>query len=43
MCRHLREVRVRTWRPGETLLHAGEPGYRGGLDRDGDGAACDKK
>ncbi|HVK22356.1 MAG TPA: excalibur calcium-binding domain-containing protein [Actinokineospora sp.] len=27
---------------GVTPLRAGEPGYRKGLDRDGDGVACDK-
>ncbi|TCJ40710.1 PASTA domain-containing protein [Parafrankia sp. BMG5.11] len=26
---------------GAAPLHAGEPGYRRGLDRDGDGTACD--
>ncbi len=27
---------------GAAPLHRGEPGYRSGLDRDGDGTACDK-
>jgi endonuclease YncB( thermonuclease family) len=27
---------------GKAPLHAGQPGYRPGLDRDGDGTACDK-
>ncbi|WP_447005271.1 thermonuclease family protein [Saccharothrix isguenensis] len=27
---------------GKAPLHAGQPGYRSGLDRDGDGTACDK-
>ncbi|TDV56623.1 excalibur calcium-binding domain-containing protein [Actinophytocola oryzae] len=27
---------------GAAPLHAGEPGYRAGLDRDGDGVACEK-
>jgi len=26
---------------GTTPIHAGEPGYRNGLDRDGDGVACE--
>jgi Excalibur calcium-binding domain len=26
---------------GAAPLHAGEPGYRTGLDRDGDGTACE--
>ncbi|MFT4124645.1 MAG: excalibur calcium-binding domain-containing protein [Gordonia sp. (in: high G+C Gram-positive bacteria)] len=26
---------------GQAPLHRGEPGYRSGLDRDGDGIACD--
>lgn len=27
---------------GAAPLHRGEPGYRSGLDRDGDGTACEK-
>jgi excalibur calcium-binding domain-containing protein len=27
---------------GAAPIHRGEPGYRAGLDRDGDGTACDK-
>lgn len=27
---------------GKAPLHQGEPGYRSGLDRDGDGIACEK-
>ena len=27
---------------GAAPLHAGSPGYRSGLDRDGDGVACEK-
>ncbi|MEF3304284.1 excalibur calcium-binding domain-containing protein [Paenibacillus sp. GYB003] len=26
---------------GAAPLHAGDPGYRAGLDRDGDGVACE--
>ncbi|MGH3912833.1 MAG: excalibur calcium-binding domain-containing protein [Pseudonocardiaceae bacterium] len=26
---------------GAAPLHAGDPGYRSGLDRDGDGTACE--
>ncbi|WIY04259.1 excalibur calcium-binding domain-containing protein [Amycolatopsis mongoliensis] len=28
---------------GVTPIHRGQPGYRSGLDRDGDGTACDKE
>ena len=28
---------------GAAPLHRGEPGYRPGLDRDGDGVACEPK
>ncbi|WP_324193686.1 excalibur calcium-binding domain-containing protein [Nocardia otitidiscaviarum] len=27
---------------GAAPLHRGDPGYRSGLDRDGDGVACEK-
>ncbi|WP_444543648.1 excalibur calcium-binding domain-containing protein [Nocardia aobensis] len=27
---------------GAAPLHGGEPGYRPGLDRDGDGVACER-
>ena len=30
------------WAAGAAPLHRGEPGYRTGLDRDGDGIACEK-
>lgn len=29
-------------RAGQAPLYIGEPGYRKGLDRDGDGKACDR-
>jgi Excalibur calcium-binding domain len=30
------------WADGAAPLHKGDPGYRDGLDRDGDGIACEK-
>ena len=34
-------VRYRTCADAPGPLHRGDPGYRPGLDRDGDGVACD--
>lgn len=31
------------WDAGMAPLRKGDPGYRSGLDRDGDGVACEKK
>ncbi len=31
------------WNAGAAPLHRGEPGYRPGLDRDGDGIACEQR
>jgi hypothetical protein len=30
------------WAAGVAPLHKGDPGYRPGLDRDGDGIACEQ-
>jgi hypothetical protein len=33
---------AQAWAAGVAPLHKGDPGYRPGLDRDGDGIACEQ-